>query len=279
MNQSNAKKIFNFIIRDDDLCFFTKPEHLLAIYAEVFAQNIPVSFSTIPFVTLPSDAWLPRPLPVTSDTGQYAVSNNKDLVEYIKSNPLIEITLHGCTHQTIEGVFEYTQKKGLFEATLKGKQELEKAFAQPVSVFVAPHDQFSNHGILAIENAGLNILRGKGTKNFIPRISYIDAIVKTGLHWLRYAVAGISRSEMPAYPHLIDLGSHQEAFGIRIESKRESLFAALRLAHKTRGNFILVNHMHEFDESRKKLMLELISEAQRLGANFVRAGDLFHANL
>ncbi len=273
MKQSNMQKTFKFVIRDDDLCFFSAPEHIVSVYQQVFDQNIPVSFSTIPFINLPNDAWLPRPLPVESETGEFPISDNARLVEYVNSNPLIEITQHGCTHQTPGGIFEYVQTSGLYEATVRGKEELERTFGKSVNVFVAPHDQFSAHGIRAIEYAGLNIVRGKGVRNFLPRCSYISALFKMAFHIIRFK--GVTRSMIPAYPHTLNLGEHREAFGIRIESRREDLFTALALSYATGGNFVLVNHIHDFNDEKKLLMLDLIKKGQELGATFVTASNLF----
>lgn len=272
LKQKTNRKM-KFVIRDDDLCFFSKPEHIAAIYQKVFDLGIPVSFSSIPFIRLPNDAWLPRPLPIESETGEFPISNNLDLVMYVKSNPLIEITQHGCTHQTPGGVFEYAQTSSLFEETLRGKKELEQTFDKSVSVFVAPHDQFSSHGICAIEQAGLNVIRGKGIKNFLPRFLYIIALFKMAVHLLRFI--GQSRTRLPAYPFVLNLGGHREAFGVRIEAGYENLIRALHFAHVTGGNFILVNHIHDFDDERRVVMMKLIKAAQELNADFVAASKLF----
>ncbi len=262
MKPSEKNTTFNFIIRDDDLNFFSTPEDIIGAYNQVFQQGIPVSFATIPFVTPKSDLHIS----IQAPNGEYAISGNTELVEYIKNNSLIEIMQHGCNHEIKQGVFEYMQNTGLFEDTVRGKAELEKAFDRPVTVFVAPHDQFSRHGILAIENAGLNIIRGKGSKNFLLRPAYVKAIIKMIIH----------KTTSPfAFPDVIDLGGHQEAFGNRIEFGRDYLFKALRYAYETGGNFILVNHIHDFNNDKNRLMLELIAEAKKLGATFVRAGELF----
>ena len=269
---------FTFVIRDDDLAYFSSPKDIQEWYGETFAQDVPVTFSTIPYITLPNDAHLPdREIPAT---GTFFVGDNRELVAYVKENPLIEIALHGYTHQgTADGIFEYQQTEGLIEKTREGKVALEGAFGKTVNVFVAPHDQFSTHAILAIEKAGardalgMHIVRGKGVKNFLPRVSYVRAWIAMIVHRLRFM--GTSRSDMPAYPHAINLGGHQEAFGIRIESGRDNLMRALRFTHAAGGNFILVNHIHDMTPAKKTLMMELIKEAKGMGARFVKTSELF----
>lgn len=273
MKPSENARTAKFVIRDDDLCFFSKPDHITAIYDEAFARNIPVSFSAIPMIMFPNDAWLPRPLPVPDDSGSFLISENRELVDYVASNPLIEITQHGYTHQTPNGIFEYAQSIDLRDATMQGKEILEQTFGKPITVFVAPHDQFSSQGIAAIEHAGLNILRGKGTRNFSLRPSSIMAFMKMIAHRLRFV--RMSSVAMPAYPYAIRNGNHYEAFCMRIEFGRDVLMNALHYAHRTGGNFVLVNHIHDFTDEKKQLMMELIGEAEKLGMEFVPAGKLF----
>lgn len=258
-----------FVIRDDDLSFFSRPEDIAAGYTEVFSRNIPVSFATIPFISSVGDATTPTPLRADQGDQEWAISGNARLVEYLLHNPLIEIMQHGCTHS----IFEYTRQKGLFEATLRGKDELEHTFNRTISVFVAPHDRFSSHAIKAIEHAGLHIIRGKGTKNFLPRFAYAKAIARMVMHRLRFLK--LSTAAMPAYPVRINLGRHQEAYGIRIESDFDILLNALRFVSKKNGDFVLVNHLHNFDEEKKNRMLQLIDQAQSLGFTFCFASELF----
>ena len=39
----------NFIIRDDDLSYWTKPEAIEIVYKPLFDRKIKISFATIPF--------------------------------------------------------------------------------------------------------------------------------------------------------------------------------------------------------------------------------------
>lgn len=265
------KRDLQFVIRDDDLNYFSSPADIQRWYSEVFAMNIPVVFSAIPFVKPTCDAWLPRPLP--DNDNEYPISNNKELIDYVKNNQLIEIVLHGCTHETIAGVFEYQKESGLMDDTLRGKQEIENAFGKPISVFVAPHDQISNHGIICIEHAGLNLIRGKGTKNIIFRIQYFTAIFKMILHVIRFF--GLHPARRAAYPYVINLGKHKEAFACRIEMDINDLKRSIQYAYNCNGVFILTNHIHDFSEEKKEIMLELIQYAKSLGAGFVTAENIF----
>jgi hypothetical protein len=51
-----------FVIRDDDLNYFSKPSDIAEWYKDIFAQGIPVGFAVIPFVKPTSDVYPFYPL-------------------------------------------------------------------------------------------------------------------------------------------------------------------------------------------------------------------------
>lgn len=257
-----------FVIRDDDLNYFSTPADVDRWYADIFRSNIPVSFATIPFVTPNADVHVKT----DAEYREYAISENAELVSYVKSHPQMHIMLHGCTHETVNGVFEYQKTEDLGQDTLRGKAELEKTFG-PITVFVPPHDQISNHGLLALESANLNLIRSKGSKNILPRFSSILVAFQMLLHRLRFIPK--SRALMPAYPHVVSLGRHKEAFAVRIESGTDLVISWLRYAHARGGNFIVTLHVHDMTEEKKQTLLALVEEAKKLDAQFVPARELF----
>jgi hypothetical protein len=260
-----------FVIRDDDLNYFSTPADIERWYGEIFAKNIPVGFSTIPFVKPISDVYTAA---ANSGDKEYPISRNENLVRYIREQKLIEILQHGCTHETRNGVFEYQKKQGLIEETLRGKKELEDALDVPINVFVAPHDQFSNHAIKAIENAKLNVIRSKGSKNFFWNKRYIGSFLKMLFYRVRYLYT--RGKKMPAYPRVIDLGKHKEAFSYRIELGKELLLQGLKFAQMHGDHFIIVTHLHMLTEEQKKLLGEVIEHAHTMNVVFARPSDLFY---
>lgn len=260
----------NFVIRDDDLNYFSQPSDIERWYSDIFSQRIPVGFSAVPFVKPLSDVY---PHDIPPEDKEYPISNNKKLVDYIKSNPLMEIMQHGCTHQTKNGVFEYLKKESLTEDTQRGKEELEKAFAREIRVFVPPHDQISNQGIEAVEKCRMNIIRGKGMKNILLRKEGIMAILKM----LNHKLENFKRNPLPAYPYIIDLATHQEAFSFRLKTDNLSeLKEGLYYMKEKNGNFIITNHLHHFDNFRKKNLLELIKLGEKIKARFIFPKELFN---
>jgi predicted deacetylase len=257
-----------FVIRDDDLNYFSAPADVDRWYSDIFAAGIPVSFAVIPFVTPHADVYTRADAPYR----EYAVSENTELVSYLNNQSLAHIMLHGCTHETVDGIFEYQKISGLTKDTLRGKAELETSFG-PISVFVPPHDQISNHGLQSLEVAGLNLIRSKGSKNILVRFSSLVVAFKMLLHRLRFITK--PRTLIPAYPHVVSLGRHQEAFAVRIESGTERLIGWLRYAYEHDGDFVVTMHIHDMTEEKKETLRTLIKEAKRLGAQFVPATELF----
>ena len=262
-----------FILRDDDLNYFSTPSDIQRWYGDVFAQGVPVGFATIPFVRPNSDVYTGA---TQKEDREYPISENKELVEYVRANSLIEILQHGCTHVTENGIFEYAKETGLEADTVRGKTEISAAFGIEPQVFVAPHDRISNHGLLALEHAQLNLIRGKGTRNFLPRMQYVGAFVRMALHRVRFG--RLSRDEMPAYPRTLSLGGHKESFAIRIESGEESLLRALHYADARAGNFIVTMHVHDMTEQKKEKLRALIQEGKKLGFTFAKPSALFAAS-
>lgn len=259
-----------FIIRDDDLNYFSSPDTIKRWYSDIFKQGIKVSFSVIPFVKPTSDVY---PKNIKKENVEYPISLNKNLVDYIKSNPLIYVMQHGCTHETKNNVFEFRNKKNLFQEVKRGKIELEKTFNKKIKVFVPPHDSIYSHGILAIENENLNIIRGTGSKNIILEKRYIIPFLKMLFHRLKFP----KKSLMPAYPFVVDFGKHKEAYSNRLtDNNFESILKKMKYTKKKNGIFILTAHLHDYNEKRKNNLLKIINVAKEMKARFISSDKLFN---
>lgn len=257
-----------FIIRDDDLNYFSKPADIERWYADIFTQGIPVGFSTIPFVKPESDVYTAG---ASFENKEYPISGNAELIAYVKRQPLIEILQHGVTHETNNG-YEYSKSSGLIEETKRGKVELQKTFdAQFHNVFVPPHDWIGSHGVEAVEAAKMDIVRGRGAglRNWIPRFQYVAVFCKM----LAYRLKHLFKGKVPAYPYVINFGKHKEACSYRLED--EDVFDGLAYAKKKDGIFVVVTHLHFYTEEKKERLLELIEKAREYGAEFVAPSELF----
>jgi hypothetical protein len=231
-----------FVIRDDDLNYFNKPLEIEMWYRDIFNLGIPVGFSVVPFVRVNSDAFGVK---IEDSCKEYSISENKELVNYLKKNDFIEIMQHGCTHEIFNGKFEYESNIDLFERTKRGKEELKKTFEKEIKIFVPPHDKISNQGILTVEAAGMNIIRGIGSKNFLFRPQYFKAIWKMAIHRLKFP----NKQKIPAYPFVIDFGKHKEAYSNRLnEDNLEDIIRRLKFCHEVNGNFIVTLHLYTFNK-------------------------------
>ncbi len=257
-----------FIIRDDDLNYFSKPADIERWYADIFSEKIPVSFSAIPFVRPVSDVYTGEE---QSEEREYPISDNVELAEYVKRNPLIEILQHGTTHETNSG-YEYSKTSGLIDDARRGKIELRKAFgAQFQNIFVPPHDWIGSHGVLAIEASEMNIIRGRGAglRNWIPRFAYVRIFLMMAIFRLQY----IFKNSFPAYPQVLDFGKHKEVCSYRLEDS--DVFEGLSYASKKDGIFVVVVHLHFYTDEKKKTLRRLIKKAREYGAEFVAPNTLF----
>lgn len=266
-----------FVIRDDDLNYFSQPSDIERWYADIFAQEIPVGFASIPFVRSTSDVYPNVPLARVPQSGEedteqeYPISNNSELIAYIKSNPLIEIIQHGTTHVTRDGIYEYKRSAGLVEETARGKSELERAFGIALKIFAPPHDWIGTHGVVAIEKSGLNVIRGRGAglRNWLWRSEYATIF----LRMLAFRFPHYLTRTPPLYPHVLDYGKHKEACSYRLEDL--DIFDGLEQAYRKDGIFVVVTHLHFFTEEKKQRLTQILEKAKGYGAEFVKPSQLF----
>jgi len=258
-----------FIIRDDDLNYFSTPADIERWYANIFAQGIPVGFSTIPFVKPTSDVYTGG---VLAEDREYPMSENTSVCAFVKGQDLIEILQHGTTHETVGDVFEYARQVPRGE-TMRGRKELERAFGRSVSVFVPPHDWISSSGIRDVEHAGMDIIRGRGAglRAVLPRPLYLWRFISMCIFKLLYTLKG---KAVPAYPYVLNFGRHQEVCSYRLEDT--DVFEGLEYVHKKDGIYVVVTHLHFYTDEKKERLLKVIERAKELGADFVRPSTLFH---
>ncbi len=257
-----------FVIRDDDLNYFSKPEDVDRWYADIFSENIPVGFATIPFVKPESDVYTGG---ATFDNREYAIHENAELVSHLKKNPLAHILQHGTTHETVNKAYEYARILPEGEAK-RGRDELERAFGRTVDIFVPPHDWISTSGIVSVERAGMHIIRGRGAglRNLIFRWEYITVFVRMLFFKLHHLIAG---RKVPAYPFVLNFGKHKEMCSYRLEDT--DVFEGLAYAQKRDGIFVVVTHLHFYTEEKKERLLALVKKAKEYGAEFVPPKSIF----
>jgi hypothetical protein len=184
---------------------------------------------------------------------------------------LIEVLQHGCTHETKNGIYEYQQKTGLIKDTLRGNEELVRVFGKSIFGFAAPHDWIGTNGVLGIEAAKMNIIRGRGVglRNWILRWQYIEIFFRM----LVYRFPKYISFNPPVYPYVLDFGKHKEVTSYRLEDP--DVFEGLKHVHQNNGVFVVVAHVHSLNEEKKERLASLIKKACEYDAEFVAPSAVF----
>ena len=116
-----------FIIRDDDLSYWTKIEDIERVYKPLFDRKIKICFATIPFSVRMFNAGNFDIF--YQDLEEKPIEVNKKLVEYIKEkidDGLIEIMLHGYNH------LYYFESDGNIKEATKENLEMSRKFGKKI---------------------------------------------------------------------------------------------------------------------------------------------------
>ena len=132
-----------FIIRDDDLCYFTDASELRISYSEIWS-SFPITFAAVPWQSGACAGHVP--LAYWHSKLCFPIGNNHALVSLIKeqyAKGRIDIALHGIHHTYAikhkQFVPELIDFSGDFEATLAlAKRYLDDLFDIDVNIFVPP---------------------------------------------------------------------------------------------------------------------------------------------
>lgn len=145
------------IFRFDDYSSRSSTDMEVKLIDAFVKYNVPCTFGVIPYVyagnNLDSRTQDILPLsPVKADI----------LKDAIKSG-ILEVALHGYSHQTIRKIDGYTEFSGLdyisqVERIAKGKNLLEKMLDTKVTTFIPPWDSYDLNTILALEKQGFRCI-------------------------------------------------------------------------------------------------------------------------
>jgi len=225
----------SFIIRDDDLSYWTKPEEIEKVYKTLFDKKIKISFATIPFAVQMFNAGNFNTF-YQDENSSIAMEKNNQIVEYIKEKideGLVEIMLHGYNHlysfecdriiktATKEnlkearelnkrinflGEYNYQNYESLYLKTKEGKEYLEDLFHVKITNFVPPSNQIGKDGIKAIINNNLNLSGLIGKK-------YNREITVKGLLTYFDRVKFSFKNRAITYPKIANYSKHKELTG------------------------------------------------------------------
>jgi hypothetical protein len=141
------------ILRDDDTCAATPPACLERLYRPFLDRGMPVCLAAIPEVRTDlrmPDGRLEGFLAAGREPGVplAPIGMNRELVDYIKAEPGLQVAQHGCHHDLFE--FGGSDRVGLAKRLDRGAQVLREAgFARP-ETFVAPYDRLSRAAFIEV---------------------------------------------------------------------------------------------------------------------------------
>jgi hypothetical protein len=161
--RSMIKKTKHILIRDDDISYFTDPEKFQTVHRVLIERQIPLNIAVVPNAradVLDADGRVEGFIgqPHQGKSGFFPVSENRDLVSFLRSHRFIDIAQHGFSHEkTVSGLPEFAaEKSDELELNLhKGSILLEDTFGSRPLFFVPPFDTVSR-GVLQMLRSRFN---------------------------------------------------------------------------------------------------------------------------
>ena len=231
-------------IRDDDTCFFTKPEQLSSVYNDYW-HICPITLSVVPFihssvVTLPPVILIPKEY--KREAKRYPVGENKELIDFLHNliaKRYIGISLHGYCHKKINGKPEFGASGNLKEKVNEGKAYLEKLLNYKIRVFAPPSNSLSVDGVKAVIDAKMNILQAYGFYPWERPLTYKGLVnfAKLFSHYLKH------KRNHP-YPYILDFKTHKEfaCVGLGRRSTLEQLKNSFHFLKGRGANMCIATH-------------------------------------
>lgn len=272
-----------FAIRDDDIGYFTPLEKLEKIYRCAWDMGFKVSFSVIPMHKGTNNLNVPPDF--RNDAKYYPITQNKNLVEYLKTKITeckVDILQHGFCHTENSNLpalkfdlekgnlssinerkidlakyseFYGASKKDVSSRLEKGKNILEKLFGVPIKVFVAPQELLTKPLWMALWEGNLNCCGGIG-RNIITQIPInhinFSPLLKAAT---KYVFRINSESIAEDITHLTDIitvpATHRHYWNkFASDELSEYWFnhfeAIFEIKKKQKGYFILLTHYWEY---------------------------------
>jgi hypothetical protein len=265
-------------IRDDDTSYFTAPDALERVYADIW-DRAPVCLAVVPFAIGYPQPGIPREYWHSGES--FPLERNPDLVRYLRG--LIgagraTIALHGYSHQDFPDGSEFQAGPDLPDRVRRGREYLEQLLGCRISIFVPPHNALSKAGLDAVAAAGLNLLGS--FLSFRPSMRTWEW--RTASNWWavdRYRRAtGRTRRDAMVYPRVLRYGQHAEfgCHGLVPGTTADGWERAIDEARAAGGDFCLATHYWEIDPALHDVLRRVLGYAARQpGVRFVAAEQLF----
>ncbi|EGA63707.1 DUF2334 domain-containing protein [Vibrio brasiliensis] len=158
-----------FVIRDDDLSYFSDIELIERLYQGVW-KEFPITFATIPYQKGTIAGHMPLEYWHTNTV--FPIGENVALVNYIKSKikeGRVDLVMHGIHHtyrfDRHKIVPELKEPSPNFAVQLReAKQYLEEVFMTEINTFVPPSNTMSKEVSRELISQGFNLLNLPGVR-------------------------------------------------------------------------------------------------------------------
>jgi hypothetical protein len=265
-------------VRDDDTCYFTRPDELERVYHDIW-DRVPICLATVPFAVGYERAGIPQEHWRSKEA--FAIERNPEIVALLRAayrKGHISIALHGYTHEDFATGYEFQAAPDPERRVTQGLTYLRTTLDVPISIFVPPHNALSKRGLQAVSSARLNLLGS--FLSFRPSMRPWDAF--TPANWWRVrryrASSGRRKRDAFVYPFVLRYARHAE-FGCHSlipGTTLEELIAGFEEARRVGGDFCIATHYWEVDRTMKSVLLRFLDHAERTpGVQLVPCEALF----
>ena len=270
--------MIKFMIRDDDTCFFTKPEDIESIYGR-FWDKIPVSLSIVPFHgctrsgVLPEKYWQGEEL--------FPLEKNLELVSFLKEkikNNRISAMLHGYNHKNSDLGYEFQVPIDLTDKVKEGKQYLESILGTSITTFVPPHNSLSRKGYLSVINNRLNILGVFSFLHIHPVWEKSNIQNACKYHFFKLGKS-LSSGEQVKYPFLVNYPTHSEleCYSLIPGTTLDSLKKGFEFVRNYNGVFCLTTHYWEIQGETLRTLESFLTYVMQIpNVKFCNDKEIFH---
>lgn len=244
-----------FVIRDDDLSYFTTSQQIDKIYSDIW-DEIPISLSVIPVIkTIKKERQIPKRL--RGGNKLYPIYKNSDLVMHLKQllkDRKIAILQHGYTHESHNGFPEFciNDLDLLRRKTVEGKKILETIFNQPITCFVPPHNSISKEGCQAVIEQFPVLCRSISFKRLFLTVPKNRTNLST---LIKFFVRNPIVFKSPMVPRIVKMNTHIEliqsallATDLVTPTTLSDLKNEFMRCYKRRDLFYLTVHWWDFFE-------------------------------
>ncbi len=159
----------DFIIRDDDLSYFTSPELLEKLYGQIW-HEYPITFGAIPFLKGSFTGFIPVEHWHTQEP--FLLGKNQALINYllpyVKAKN-VDIALHGIFHQ-----YQYTRGRFIPELAsvqvdfkeqlIKARDYLSLLFDKEINIFIPPSNTLCPEAAYCLKSLGFHLLNLPGVR-------------------------------------------------------------------------------------------------------------------